>query len=64
MEGRFTVANGTSQIVLFPGLKRRQIEANFFCCRYHQWWGFLLFRQVDRCVGLSEAEAAVLGDTR
>lgn len=58
------MSNCTVQKALFPGLRRRRIEANFSGGAISSDWGVLLLGQVDRCVGLSEAVAAVLGDAR
>jgi len=58
------VANCTVQKALFPGLKRRQIEANFNGGDITSDGGVLLLRQVDRLLGLSEAVSKALGDTR
>ena len=58
------MANCTVQKALFPGLKRRQIEANFNGGDITSDGGVLLLRQVDRLLGLSEAVSKALGDTR
>jgi len=58
------VPNCTVQKALFPGLKRRQIEASFDGGDITSDGGVLLLRQADRLLGLNEAVNKALSDTR
>ncbi|MDA9981276.1 IS1380 family transposase [Gammaproteobacteria bacterium] len=53
-----------TESIISTGIKRRCIEASFDGGDITSDGGVLLLRQVDRHLGLSEAVAAVLGDSR
>ena len=56
--------NCTEQSIQFPALKRRSIEANFKGGDISSDGGVLLLRSIDRQLGLSEAVASVMPDSR
>ncbi len=58
------MANCSVQKALFPGFKRRRIEAEFTGGDMTSDGGVWLLRQVDHLLGLSEAVSKVLRDTR
>lgn len=58
------MTNCTQQVSLFPSCKRRVIETGFDGGDITSDGGVLLLQKADRYLGLCEAVAAVLGDSR
>ena len=58
------MTNCTSEAVLFPACRKRRVEACFDGGDVTSHGGVLLLRQADRRLGLTEAVARGLGDSR